>query len=188
MHRSIVWEKACDAVRWPFSFGALAARPGALEARARVRELCKIGDGAISRARLAHLVYTFSLRCEMRRGYRKRRDVRAGRRSTIGNRVYPKRVSGVQIPVSPPLKPPRGEVAERLNAAVSKTVLPVNPVTRVRIPASPPLQTTSRPGTFFISRDVIKGDCPFYDVGVLYCAGRYCHNWSINARQTKEQS
>ncbi len=70
------------------------------------------------------------------------RDVRAGRRSTIGNRVYAKSVSGVQIPVPPPFAgsiSPRGEVAERLNAAVSKTVLPVNPVTRVRIPASPPL-------------------------------------------------
>ena len=31
-----------------------------------------------------------------------RRAVRAGRRSTIGNRVCPKRVSGVRIPSSPP--------------------------------------------------------------------------------------
>ena len=31
-----------------------------------------------------------------------RRDVRAGRRSTIGNRVYAKSVSGVRIPISPP--------------------------------------------------------------------------------------
>ena len=30
------------------------------------------------------------------------RDVRAGRRSTIGNRVCPTRVSGVRIPISPP--------------------------------------------------------------------------------------
>ena len=82
-----------------------------------------------------------------------RRDVRAGRRSTIGNRVYPKRVSGVQIPVSPPLsQPPCGGVAERLNAAVSKTVSPITSVTRVRIPAPPPLKS-QRPnkGAFFIS-------------------------------------
>ena len=31
------------------------------------------------------------------------RGVRAGRRSTIGNRVCPKRVSGVRIPAAPPL-------------------------------------------------------------------------------------
>ena len=31
-----------------------------------------------------------------------RRDVRAGRRSTIGNRVCAKSVSGVRIPISPP--------------------------------------------------------------------------------------
>ena len=36
-------------------------------------------------------------------GYSKqRRDVRAGRRSTIGNRVYARSVSGVRIPISPP--------------------------------------------------------------------------------------
>ena len=34
-----------------------------------------------------------------------RRDVRAGRRSTIGNRVYAKSVSGVRIPISPPVNP-----------------------------------------------------------------------------------
>ena len=34
---------------------------------------------------------------------------------------------------------PYGRVAERLNAAVSKTVSPVTPVTRVRIPALPPV-------------------------------------------------
>ena len=32
----------------------------------------------------------------------KRRDDRAGRRCTIGNRVYAKSVSGVRIPISPP--------------------------------------------------------------------------------------
>ena len=96
-----------------------------------------------------------------------RRGVRAGRRSTIGNRVCAKSVSGVRIPASPPFyfrslmgiiryeaRTPRapsgsqrdgtcfgfalGEVAERLNAAVSKTVSPVTLATRVRIPASPP--------------------------------------------------
>ena len=45
-----------------------------------------------------------------------------------------------------------GEVAERLNAAVSKTVLPVTPVTRVRIPASPPFEINVPAGTFFRSR------------------------------------
>lgn len=37
-----------------------------------------------------------------KRGQATRRGVRAGRRSTIGNRVCPKRVSRVQIPASPP--------------------------------------------------------------------------------------
>lgn len=87
----------------------------------------------------------------------KRRDDRAGRRCTIGNRVYAKSVSGVRIPISPPVifrkrlfwalsfSPAPlaadtylGRVAERLNAAVSKTVLPVLPVTRVQIPPLPP--------------------------------------------------
>ena len=84
------------------------------------------------------------------------RGVRAGRRSTIGNRVCAKSVSGVQIPASPPdnsneplrlvslWRPvrritPSGGVAEWLNAAVSKTVSPVTPVTRVRIPPPPPV-------------------------------------------------
>ena len=35
-------------------------------------------------------------------------------------------------------KLPRGEVAERLNAAVSKTVMSVTPASGVRIPPSPP--------------------------------------------------
>lgn len=64
------------------------------------------------------------------------RDVRAGRRSTIGNRVCAKSASGVRIPISPP-DVARGGVAERLNAAVSKTVSPAR-VTGVRIPPSPP--------------------------------------------------
>ena len=81
----------------------------------------------------------------------------SGLRSTIGNRVYAKSVSGVRIPISPPVifrkrlfwalsfSPAPlvadtyfGRVAERLNAAVSKTVLPVLPVTRVQIPPLPP--------------------------------------------------
>ena len=92
--------------------------------------------------------------------FRRWRDVRAGRRSTIGNRVCAKSVSGVRIPISPPeySRPrqrglfqieymrgpesrgpiPCGGVAEWLNAAVSKTVSPVLPVTRVRIPPPPP--------------------------------------------------
>ena len=37
-------------------------------------------------------------------------------------------------------RPPRGGVAERLNAAVSKTVRRVIPVSRVRIPPPPPLR------------------------------------------------
>ena len=49
-----------------------------------------------------------------------------------------KGIRGSNPRLSATFQPPCGEVAERLNAAVSKTVLPVNPVTRVRIPASPP--------------------------------------------------
>ena len=126
-----------------------------------------------------------------------RRDVRAGRRSTIGNRVCAKSVSGVRIPISPPefitplaraaffyarggldrimesgphgvsretlvrfcrtcyyallrmadAMPPCGGVAEWLNAAVSKTVYPVFPGTRVRIPPPPPSSNErSEPG------------------------------------------
>ena len=73
----------------------------------------------------------------------------SGRRSTIGNRVGAKSVSRVQIPDSPPASShgapfdapcftPCGGVAEWLNAAVSKTVYPVFPGTRVRIPPPPP--------------------------------------------------
>lgn len=81
----------------------------------------------------------------------------SGRRSTIGNRVGVKSVSGVQIPDSPPapshgLLPPNGPcsipcggVAEWLNAAVSKTVYPVSPGTRVRIPPPPPVYFLSEP-------------------------------------------
>lgn len=80
----------------------------------------------------------------------------SGRRSTIGNRVGVKSVSGVQIPDSPPvpshgLLPPNGPcsipcggVAEWLNAAVSKTVYPVSPGTRVRIPPPPPVALFKR--------------------------------------------
>ena len=83
----------------------------------------------------------------------KRRDDRAGRRCTIGNRVYAKSVSGVRIPISPPdnlsavshgafsydlLGRTLGGVAEWLNAAVSKTVWPATRVTGVRIPPPPP--------------------------------------------------
>lgn len=71
----------------------------------------------------------------------------SGRRSTIGNRVGAKSVSRVQIPDSPPelsvapqgATSPFGGVAEWLNAAVSKTVYPVSPGTRVRIPPPPPV-------------------------------------------------
>ena len=65
-----------------------------------------------------------------------------------------KGIRGSNPRLSATFQPPCGEVAERLNAAVSKTVLPVNPVTRVRIPASPPVQLTSQPGTFFIPVDI----------------------------------
>ena len=100
----------------------------------------------------AQLRYT-SKTLHVREADAMRRDVRAGRRSTIGNRVCPKRVSRVRIPSSPPenLTPVRaffihsyqlrlvfGRMAERLNAAVSKTVLPVLLVTRVQIPLLPP--------------------------------------------------
>lgn len=77
----------------------------------------------------------------------------SGLRSTIGNRVYAKSVSGVRIPISPPdnlsaashgafsydlLGRTLGGVAEWLNAAVSKTVWPATRVTGVRIPPPPP--------------------------------------------------
>ena len=51
----------------------------------------------------AQLRYT-SKTLHVREADAMRRDVRAGRRSTIGNRVCPKRVSGVRIPISPPEK------------------------------------------------------------------------------------
>ena len=86
----------------------------------------------------------------------------SGRRSTIGNRVGAKSVSRVQIPDSPPVNSkaglsacfvftPRGGVAEWLNAAVSKTVYPVTPGTRVRIPPPPPslFDAASPSGSFF---------------------------------------
>ena len=113
----------------------------------------------------------------------------SGLRSTIGNRVYATSVSGVRIPISPPvnsmpvgvldellcesccldgLQDVRdealerafsfttcwmrsrkltgyGRVAERLNAAVSKTVLPITWVTRVQIPPLPPSNLTRAP-------------------------------------------
>ena len=82
----------------------------------------------------------------------------SGRRSTIGNRVGAKSVSRVQIPDSPPVAfsrralfldgapfTPCGGVAEWLNAAVSKTVYPVSPGTRVRIPPPPPVATYTNP-------------------------------------------
>ena len=48
-----------------------------------------------------------------------------------------------------------GGVSERLNAAVSKTVSPITSVTRVRIPAPPPLNS-QRPskGAFFVFGDL----------------------------------
>lgn len=114
----------------------------------------------------------------------KRRDDRAGRRCTIGNRVCAKSVPRVRIPISPPEEPrvltrdykdeialsggyysskpqrphrkpkrstPRGGVAEWLNAAVSKTVLPVTRVTRVRIPPPPPVNFSAPLGAFFVA-------------------------------------
>ena len=54
---------------------------------------------------------------------------------------------------------PSGGVAEWLNAAVSKTVSPVTPVTRVRIPPPPP-ETAKRPAIrgAFLLRDAVR--CP----------------------------
>ena len=112
--------------------------------------------------------------------FRRWRDVRAGRRSTIGNRVCAKSVSGVRIPISPPeyFRPrqrglfqieymrgpesrgpiPCGGVAEWLNAAVSKTVLPVTRVTRVRIPPPPPAE-------------IYESPCPVRPGGGSCCVG-----------------
>ena len=75
-----------------------------------------------------------------------------------------KRVPRVRIPISPPdySRAPearfirgfapiiRGRVAERLNAAVSKTVLPLIEVTRVQIPPLPPVDAGSLRGAFLI--------------------------------------
>ena len=63
---------------------------------------------------------------------------------------------------------PSGGVAEWLNAAVSKTVLPVLLVTRVRIPPPPPEKTAGResPACFFINDFSLaraqprRGNCP----------------------------
>lgn len=97
----------------------------------------------------------------------------SGRRSTIGNRVGAKSVSRVQIPDSPPVAfsrralfldgapfTPCGGVAEWLNAAVSKTVYPVSPGTRVRIPPPPPVsfsKTKSPTAQPFFSLDTAVG-------------------------------
>ena len=51
-----------------------------------------------------------------------------------------------QSPANRAGRTPCGGVAERLNAAVSKTVSPVTPVTRVRIPAPPPVSIRSPEG------------------------------------------
>ncbi len=45
-------------------------------------------------------------------------------------------------------------MAERLNAAVSKTVLPLIEVTRVQIPPLPPVDAGSLLGAFLIPRDI----------------------------------
>lgn len=45
-------------------------------------------------------------------------------------------------------------MAERLNAAVSKTVLPLIEVTRVQIPPLPPVDAGSLRGAFLIPRDI----------------------------------
>jgi hypothetical protein len=98
----------------------------------------------------------------------------SGLRSTIGNRVYATSVSGVRIPISPPVifrkrlfwalsfsaalcaaATYSGRVAERLNAAVSKTVLPVLPVTRVQIPPLPPGFEGSACGRPFFIRNAM---------------------------------
>ena len=89
----------------------------------------------------------------------KRRDDRAGRRCTIGNRVYAKSVSGVRIPISPPelsrrnlygnaffiqsaLKTGRLHPMRRGGRVVEcgglENRFTGNPVTRVRIPPPPP--------------------------------------------------
>lgn len=92
----------------------------------------------------------------------------SGRRSTIGNRVGVKSVSGVQIPDSPPAPShsplprtglcsiPCGGVAEWLNAAVSKTVYPVSPGTRVRIPPPPPVYFPGEPSVARFSLWIAK--------------------------------
>ena len=129
----------------------------------------------------AQLRYT-SKTLHVREADAMRRDVRAGRRSTIGNRVCPKRVSGVRIPISPPEKvtrfgafhisghkphTPCGGVAEWLNAAVSKTVLPATRVTRVRIPPPPP-----RTDKLSQSRGLFLCSSPQSEYGGLHCDNR----------------
>ena len=56
----------------------------------------------VSAGRLRYTTYLLHRRLR-RSACKQRRGVRAGRRSTIGNRVCAKSVSGVRIPASPPL-------------------------------------------------------------------------------------
>ena len=134
----------------------------------------------------------------------------SGLRSTIGNRVYAKSVSGVRIPISPPVifrkrlfwalsfSPAPlvadtyfGRVAERLNAAVSKTVLPVLPVTRVQIPPLPPVFKVCLWRAFFridsqscISGSIGAGPFPHLVVAhrgsapcTISCGGTFSLGW-----------
>lgn len=113
----------------------------------------------------------------------------SGLRSTIGNRVYAKSVSGVRIPISPPVifrkrlfwalsfSPAPlvadtyfGRVAERLNAAVSKTVLPVLPVTRVQIPPLPPAYKGLPLAGLLHSLALMDGLCSLAEFGLGFSA------------------
>lgn len=68
----------------------------------------------------------------------------------LSARLFPRAVKA-RLHIAPHRRrfTPSGGVAEWLNAAVSKTVSPVTPVTRVRIPPPPPFELNSRLREFF---------------------------------------
>lgn len=67
-----------------------------------------------------------------------------------------------------------GEMAERLNAAVSKTVCPATPGTGVQIPLSPP-------ACFSVATSILPKEC-------LGEAPRACHQKRRTLAQNRERS
>lgn len=76
-------------------------------------------------------------------------------------------------------------MAERLNAAVSKTVLPLIEVTRVQIPPLPPVDAGSLRGAFLIPRGAVfcsHGSMFFSDESMLERLSRAVALLSCGAR------